>query len=145
MKDPLRPQASLSYSAQRSTERRRTPSIQASKGKWSQGAVLGSLGCVLCGVCVSLVRRTSPLTCRLLTLVGLGVSLGGFCAKSRTVLGHQALRVETSQGFYYSGFIQPNKQTSGGNIPGVLLFGLYSTKQKNRQASNKHTIWVLFN
>ena len=46
------------------------------------------------------------------TLAGLGVSPGGFRAESRTVLGKaQALRVEASQGFYYSGFIQPNKQT----------------------------------
>ena len=56
------------------------------------------------------VRRTSPSTCRLLTLVGLEVSLGCFRAESRTVLGRQAPRVEASQGFYYSGFIQPNKQ-----------------------------------
>ena len=54
------------------------------------------------------VSRTSPSTCRLLTLAGLGVSPDGFCAESRTVLGNaQAPRVETSQGFYYSGFIQP--------------------------------------
>ena len=55
------------------------------------------------------VRRTSPSTCRLLTLVGLGVSLGGFRAENRTGLGRQAPRVESSKGFYYSGFIQPNK------------------------------------
>ena len=59
------------------------------------------------------VRRTSPSTCRLLTLVGLGVSLGGFRAENRTVLGKaQAPRVEASQGFYSSGFIQTNKQTN---------------------------------
>ena len=33
------------------------------------------------------VSRTSPSACRLLTLAGLGVSPGGFCAESRTVLG----------------------------------------------------------
>ena len=56
------------------------------------------------------VRRTSPSTCRLLTLAGLGVSLGGFRAESRTVLGRQVPRVDASQGFYCSCLIQPNKQ-----------------------------------
>ena len=61
----------------------------------------------------NLVRRTSPSTCRLLTLVGLRVSLGGFRAESRTVLGKaQAPRVEASQGFTIRVlFNQTNKQT----------------------------------
>ena len=42
---------------------------------------------------------------------GLGVSPGGFRAECRTVLGKtQAPRMEASQGNYYPGFIQPNKQ-----------------------------------
>jgi len=61
----------------------------------------------------------SPSTCRLLTLAGLGVSLGDFRAASRTVVGRQAPRVEASQGFYYSGFIQTNKQTN--NLCGRVL------------------------
>ena len=40
-------------------------------------------------------------------------SPGSFRAESKTVLGKaQASRVEASQGFYWSGFIQPNKQTN---------------------------------
>jgi len=40
-------------------------------------------------------------------------SPGGFRAESKTVLGKaQSPRVEASQGFYCSGFIQPNKQTN---------------------------------
>jgi len=69
--------------------------------------------------CVSglrtLVMRTSPSTCRLLTLVGLVVSQGGFSAEGKTVLNNQAPRVHV--------------------IPAVLLFGLYSNKQTNKQTN----------
>ena len=59
------------------------------------------------------VIQTSPSTCRLLTLVGLGVSLGGFSAEGKTVLGSQAPRVDA--------------------VPGVLLLWFYFTKQTNKQ------------
>jgi hypothetical protein len=49
----------------------------------------------------------------LLLYILTGESPGGFHAESRTILGKaQAPQVETSQGFYCSGFIQPNKQTN---------------------------------
>ena len=73
--------------------------------RWVRMRLVQSLACP--------VGRTSPSTCRQLTLAGLGVSPGGFRAESRAVLGKsQAPRVEASQGFYYSGFIQPNKETN---------------------------------
>ena len=54
-----------------------------------------------------------------LTLAGLGVFSGRFCAESKTVLGKaQAPRVEASQGFYCPGFIQPNKQTNKHDLLG---------------------------
>ena len=66
--------------------------------RWVRMRLVSGLACP--------VSRTSPSTCRLPTLVGLGVSPGGFRAESRTVLGKaQAPRVEASQGVYYSGFI----------------------------------------
>ena len=47
------------------------------------------------------------------TLAGIGVLSGRFRAESKTVLGKaQSPRVKTSQGFYCSGLIQPNKQTN---------------------------------
>ena len=81
--------------------------------KWSQGTRLDGLGCDLCRVYVSPVRRTSPSTCRLFTLVGPGVSPCSFSAEGKTVLVSQSTRVEESLGVYYSGFIQTtNKQTN---------------------------------
>jgi len=70
-------------------------------------------------------ETTSPSTCKLLTLAGLGVSLGDFRAKSRTVLGRQAPRVEASQGFYYSVFFL-TKQTNnlGGRVLSAGLSGV---------------------
>ena len=50
-------------------------------------------------------------------MVHSGVSPCGFRAESRTVVGNQAPRVEASLGFYYSGFIQPNKQTREERTP----------------------------
>ena len=83
------------------------------------------------------------------------MSLGGFRAKSRTVLGKaQTPRVEASQGFYYSGFIQPNKQTDKQSVdnppaskhPSIehlgfrgFLFGLITTNQTNRQIKHPRT------
>jgi len=55
------------------------------------------------------------------TLAGLGVSPGGFRAECRTVLGKtQAPRVEASQGNYYPGFIQPNKQKKKQKLTGCF-------------------------
>ena len=64
------------------------------------------------------VRRISPSTCRLLTLVWTWSVSGWFRAEGKTILGSQALRVDV--------------------IPGVLLFGVYSNKHTNKQ-TNKQT------
>ena len=71
----------------------------------------------MCGACVNPVMRTSPSTCRLLTLFGLGVSLGGYSAEGKTVLGSQVPRVDA--------------------IPRVLQFGLYSNKQKDNRTPER--------
>ena len=95
------------------------------------------------------VSWTSPSTCSLLTLAGLGVSQGGFRAESRTVLGKaQAPRVEVSQRFYWSGFIQQgfycsgfinptNKQTNQTNKQ------TNSTKQINKQTNKFSKKWMV--
>ena len=87
------------------------------------------------------VRQTSPSTCRLLTLAGLGVSLSGFRAASRTILGSHHPRVEASLGFYYSGFIQTNKQTntelqshgSGRILMHAKFKDVYSVDMENKE------------
>ena len=57
------------------------------------------------------VSRTSPSTCRLPTLAGLGVSPGGFRAEGRAVLSKaQAPRVEASQGFHLESRLFPRHE-----------------------------------
>ena len=96
------------------------------------GTLFGGLGCAKCRACVHPLRRTSPSTCRLLTLAGLGVSPGGFRAESRTVVGSQAPRVEASQGFYYSSFIQPNKKSHRGQDCQEVKNKTAESKKKNK-------------
>ena len=84
--------------------------------KWSQGALLGGLGGVLCGVWRLWegqhdlpILKAEPARQRVdcLPWLDLECSLGGFRAEGRPVLGEaQDPRVEASLGVYCSGFIQ---------------------------------------
>jgi len=67
----------------------------------------------LVSVLACLVRQTNPSTCgQCRPWLELECSPDGFRAERKTVLSKaQSPRVKASQGFYCSGFIQPNKQT----------------------------------